>query len=52
MRKTVCIILGLAFLALGILGLTDVVHMFQSNPSYINIAEIVLGAVGVLAGIF
>lgn len=52
MRKAICIILGLAFLALGILGITDVVPMFKSNPSYVNITEIVLGAVGLLAGLF
>ena len=52
MAKTMCVILGLAFLALGILGLTGIVSMFASNPSYINIVEIVLGGLGVLAGVF
>ncbi len=52
MKRATCIILGLAFLALGILGLTNVVPMFKSDPNYINIAEIVLGALGVLVGLF
>ena len=52
MAKTMSIILGLAFLALGILGITGTVSMFTSDPSYINIGEIVLGGLGLLAGIF
>lgn len=52
MVRTMCIILSMAFLVLGILGITGVVSMFKSNPDYVNIAEIVLGAVGLLAGIF
>jgi hypothetical protein len=52
MLKSTCIILGLAFLALGILGITGLVPMFKSDPIYVNIAEIVLGALGLLAGIF
>jgi len=52
MAKTMCIILGLAFLALGILGITGVVPMFTSDPNYVNIGEIVLGALGLLVGIY
>lgn len=52
MAKTMSIILGLAFLALGILGITGTVSMFTSDPSYINIGEIVLGGLGLLAGLF
>jgi membrane protein involved in colicin uptake len=52
MAKTMCIILGLAFLALGILGITGVVPMFTSDPNYVNIGEIVLGGLGVLIGIY
>jgi hypothetical protein len=45
-------IMALAFLALGILGITDLVPMFKSSPVYINIVEIVLGGLGLLAGVF
>jgi hypothetical protein len=51
MAKAMSIILGLAFLALGILGLTGVVPMFTSDPNYINIGEIVLGGIGLLIGL-
>jgi hypothetical protein len=50
MKKTVCIILGLAFMALGIWGITGTMSMFQSDPTYINIVEIVLGSLGFLVG--
>lgn len=52
MKRATSFILGLAFLALGILGITGWVPMFTSNPNYINIAEIVLGAWGFLVGLF
>jgi hypothetical protein len=52
MVKAMCIILGLAFLALGILGLTGVVPMLTSDPNYVNIGEIILGGLGLLAGLF
>ena len=52
MAKTMCVILGLAFLALGILGITGLVPMFTSDPNYVNIGEIVLGALGLLVGIY
>jgi hypothetical protein len=52
MAKTMCVILGLAFLALGILGITGVVPMFTSEPYYINIGEIILGGLGLLVGIY
>lgn len=52
MAKTICIILGLAFLALGILGFTELVPMFNNVPVYINITEIALGGLGILVGIF
>jgi hypothetical protein len=47
-----CVILGLAFLALGILGITGWVPMFQSGSIYVSIGEIVLGALGFLVGIY
>jgi hypothetical protein len=50
MTRTVCIILGMAFMALGILGITGSVPVFKSDPIYINIAEIVLGCLGFLIG--
>lgn len=52
MAKTMSVILGLAFLALGVLGITSVVPMFTSDPNYINITEIILGALGLLVGIY
>ncbi len=52
MAKTTSIVLGLAFLALGILGITGLVPMFASDPGYINIGEIVLGGLGLLMGIY
>jgi hypothetical protein len=51
MAKAMGIILGLAFLALGILGLTGVVPMFTSDPNYVNIGEIVLGGLGLLVSL-
>lgn len=52
MAKAMSVILGLVFLAMGILGITNMMPMFATDPSYTNIAEIVLGGFGVLAGIF
>ena len=52
MAKTMNVILGLAFLALGILGLTGLVPMFTSDPVYVNIAEIILGGLGFIVGIY
>ncbi len=52
MKKTMCVILGLAFLALGILGITGLVTMFQSDPVYVNIGEIVLGTLGLIVGVY
>lgn len=52
MVKATCVVLGLVFLALGILGITGVVPMFSSDPIYVNMGEIVLGAMGLLVGIY
>ena len=52
MAKTMSLILGLAFLALGILGITGVVPAMTRDPAYINIGEIVLGGLGLLVGIY
>jgi len=52
MKKTTCVILGLAFLALGILGLTGLIPMFKTDPIYLNIAEIILGAWGLVVGVY
>ena len=52
MAKTMCFILGFAFLALGILGITGFVPMFTSDPNYVNIGEIILGGIGLLVGIY
>ena len=50
MLRTACIVLGLAFMALGIWGITGTIPMFQSHPAIINIVEIVLGSLGFLIG--
>lgn len=52
MAKAMSVILGLVFLAMGILGITNAMPMFTSDPNYVNIAEMVLGGLGVLAGVF
>ena len=52
MAKTMCLILGLAFLALGILGITGIVPMFTSDPYYVNVGAIILGGLGLLVGIY
>ena len=52
MSKAACVIMGLAFLALGILGLTGLVSIFQSDPVYVNIGEIVLGGLGFMIGVY
>ena len=51
MKRATSIILSLAFLALGILGITGVVPMFRSDLIYVNIAQIILGGIGFLAGV-
>jgi len=52
MVRTACLVLSLAFLALGILGITGIVPMFKTDPSYINIGQIVLGSLGFVTVIF
>ena len=52
MAKTMNVILGLAFLALGILGITGLVPVFKTDLVNINIIEIVLGGLGLFAGIY
>lgn len=51
-KKLTCVILGLAFLALGILGITGWVTMFRTDPIYVNIGEIILGSLGFLVGVY
>ena len=52
MTKITCVILGLIFLAMGILGITGLMPMFESNQIYVNIGEIVLGVLVLLIGVF
>lgn len=52
MAKTMSFILGVAFLVLGVLGITGLVPMFASDPYYVNVGEIILGGVGLLVGIY
>ena len=47
-----CVILGMAFLALGIVGITGLGARFQYNPIYLSIAEIILGGLGFLVGVY
>ncbi len=52
MTKLTSVVLGLALAAMGILGITGLMPMFQTNPAYVNIAEIILGGLGVVIGIY
>ena len=52
MAKAMCVILGLVFLAMGILGMTKMIPMFVYSPNIVNTGEIVLGGFGVLVGVF
>ena len=52
MVRTACIILSLAFLALGLLGITGFMPMFKSDLIYVNIGEMILGGLGLLIGIY
>ena len=52
MAKMACVILGLAFLLQGILGITGVVLMFRTDPISVNIGQIVLGVLGVVIGTY
>lgn len=52
MKKLTCVMLGLAFLALGILGITGWVPMFRTDPIYVNIGEIILGILGFVVGVY
>lgn len=52
MLRPTCIILSLAFLAMGILGITEMVPMFTADLIYVNIGEIVIGGIGLVTGAF
>jgi len=52
MLKPICVILGLALLALGIMGITGLIPMSASVLTYVYIGEIVLGGIGFIAGIY
>jgi hypothetical protein len=52
MLRAICIILALAFLALGLLGITDIVPILKTDSVFVNIGEVVLGGLGLLAGMF
>ena len=52
MSKMMNVILGLAFIALGILGITGWVPMLTTNLVYVSIGEIVLGGLGLLVGVY
>ena len=51
MKKLTCVMLGLAFMALGILGITGLVPMFKAD-FIVNIGEIALGALGFAVGVY
>lgn len=52
MAKIMSVILGLLFLAMGILGITDLLPVFTSSPDYVNIGEVILGGLGLAIGVF
>jgi len=52
MTKLTNVLLGLALIAIGGLGVTGAMPMFQSDPAYWNIGEIILGVVGLIVGIY
>ncbi len=52
MTKLTSVLLGVVLAAMGILGITGLMPMFQTNPIYVNIAEIVLGGLGLVVGIY
>ncbi len=52
MTKLANVLMGLALIFIGVLGITGMVPMFQSNPVYWNIGEIVLGILGLIVGIY
>lgn len=52
MTRIISFILGLAFVALGFLGITNFVPVMSNNLIYLNIAEIVLGILGLLFGMY
>lgn len=52
MVRMMCVILSLAFLTMGITGITGLLPVFRSYPAYVNSGEIILGALGLLVGIY
>src|SRR5665647_2138483 len=52
MTRIVCFILGLVFLGLGFLGITNFVPMLSNELIYLNIGEIALGIIGMLFGVY
>lgn len=52
MTRVICFILGLAFIIIGVLGMTNFVPMLSNDLIYLNIIEIVLGVLGVLFGMY
>jgi len=52
MSKMMNVILGLALIALGILGITGWIPMLVNDQIYVSIGEIVLGGLGLLVGVY
>lgn len=52
MTRVVCFILGLAFIALGFLGMMNLVPVMSNGFLYLNIGEIALGIIGLLFGMY
>ena len=52
MTKLACVLMGLAFILMGVLGITGLAPMFQTDPVYVNLAEILLGGLGLVVGIY
>ncbi len=52
MSKMMNVLMGLAFIALGVLGITGLIPMFTINQIYVSIGEILFGTLGLLVGIY
>lgn len=52
MTKLANVLMGLALIAMGALGVKGLMPMFQSNPIYLSIGEIILGILGLIVRIY
>lgn len=52
MKRIMCIVMGLSFFVLGILGITELAPMLTNEHVYVNVGEIILGATGFFVGFY